>query len=266
MLMVSLILIYSVCGLLSISTIFLKKKGVLYYSISALTIMVLIVAGILSANYINNFNGFSLISIIAIVPLFLSFIDLSSKRIEETDEQIKETDKQVEEELKDNAAEVVTENATQELDVADEENGKKKKFDIVKSYSESDGKIFQSLAYLISAFLIAFAGFYLGKVSPFGMLVGLPAALIGLFIALLTKKKNLFDILSSVVCYMAVGLLIGQIVAVLIYSFAVANILFAVSSFVFAAYILTSLYTNEKRVNIILYVAMICLCLTILFF
>lgn len=259
MLMVSLILIYSVCGLLSISTIFLKKKGVLYYSISALTIMVLIVAGILSANYINNFNGFSLISIIAIVPLFLSFIDLSSKRIEETDEQIKE-------ELKDNAAEVVTENATQELDVANEENGKKKKFDIVKSYSESDGKIFQSLAYLISAFLIAFAGFYLGKVSPFGMLVGLPAALIGLFIALLTKKKNLFDILSSVVCYMAVGLLIGQIVAVLIYSFAVANILFAVSSFVFAAYILTSLYTNEKRVNIILYVAMICLCLTILFF
>lgn len=259
MLMVSLILIYSVCGLLSISTIFLKKKGVLYYSISALTIMVLIVAGILSANYNNNFNGFSLISIIAIVPLFLSFIDLSSKRIEETDEQ-------VEEEIKDNAAEVVTENATQELDEANDEDDKKKKFDIVKSYSESDGKIFQSLAYLISAFLIAFAGFYLGKVSPFGMLVGLPAALIGLFIALLTKKKNLFDILSSIVCYMAVGLLIGQIVAVLIYSFAVANILFAVSSFVFAAYILTSLYTNEKRVNIILYVAMICLCLTILFF
>ena len=259
MLMVSLILIYSVCGLLSISTIFLKKKGVLYYSISAMTIMVLIVAGILSANYNNNFNGFSLISIIAIVPLFLSFIDLSSKRIEETDEQ-------VEEEIKDNAAEVVTENATQELDEANDEDDKKKKFDIVKSYSESDGKIFQSLAYLISAFLIAFAGFYLGKVSPFGMLVGLPAALIGLFIALLTKKKNLFDILSSVVCYMAVGLLIGQIVAVLIYSFAVANILFAVSSFVFAAYILTSLYTNEKRVNIILYVAMICLCLAILFF
>ena len=259
MLMVSLILIYSVCGLLSISTIFLKKKGVLYYSISALTIMVLIVAGILSANYNNNFNGFSLISIIAIVPLFLSFIDLSSKRIEETDEQ-------VEEEIKDNAAEVVTENATQELDEANDEDDKKKKFDIVKSYSESDGKIFQSLAYLISAFLIAFAGFYLGKVSPFGMLVGLPAALIGLFIALLTKKKNLFDILSSIVCYMAVGLLIGQIVAVLIYSFAVANILFAVSSFVFAAYILTSLYTNEKRVSIILYVAMICLCLTILFF
>ena len=259
MLMVSLILIYSVCGLLSISTIFLKKKGVLYYSISALTIMVLIVAGILSANYNNNFNGFSLISIIAIVPLFLSFIDLSSKRIEETDEQ-------VEEEIKDNAAEVVTENATQELDEANDEDDKKKKFDIVKSYSESDGKIFQSLAYLISAFLIAFAGFYLGKVSPFGMLVGLPAALIGLFIALLTKKKNLFDILSSIVCYMAVGLLIGQIVAVLIYSFAVANILFAVSSFVFAAYILTSLYTNEKRVNIILYVAMVCLCLTILFF
>ena len=262
MLMVSLILIYSVCGILSISTIFLKKRSVIYYSISALTIMVLVVAGILSANYNNNFNGFSLISIIAIIPLFLSFIDLSSK--EEIEEKVEENS----DDKNDVADEITAENDAQESsDVSEDiKEPKKKKFDIIKSYSESNGKIFQSLAYLISAFLIAFAGFYLGKVSPFGMLVGLPAALVGLFIALITKKKNLFDVLSSVVCYMAVGLLIGQIVAVLIYSFAIANILFAVSSFIFAAYILTSLYTNEKRVNIILYVAMICLCLTILFF
>ena len=96
MLLVSLIIIYVACGLLDVTTIFIKKKGALYFYISALTLIFFVIAGILSANYNNYFGGFSIISIISIFPLFLALFEKKPKEIIE-EEKIINFDSQIQE-------------------------------------------------------------------------------------------------------------------------------------------------------------------------
>ncbi len=248
MLLVSLIIIYVACGLLAVTTIFIKKKGALYFSISALTLIFLVIAGILSANYNNYFGGFSIISIISIFPLFLALFEKKPKEIIE-EEKIINFDSQIQE--------------------IKEENKKKKKerkkIDFSKAFAESEGGIFESIAFFLSAFLFAFGGFYLGKETPFGLLLAIPFGIIGIFVTLLRKNHNFFDIISNVLCYMAAGFLVGQIITVLLYSSVLSNIFFAIAAFVFASYIIATTLTKERRINILMYVAFLLLCLAILF-
>ena len=251
MLLASLIIIYVASGLLGITTIFIKKKGALYFSISALTIICLVVAGILTANYNNYFGGFSIISIISISPIFLSLFELKPKEIVEED----------------------IENTTQNFDTEIEEINKnnkkkkkeKKKYNFPKSFAESEGRIFEGVAFLLSSFLFAFAGLYLGKETPFGFLMAIPFALIGLCITFMRKNHNFLDVISNIFCFVSAGFLVGQIITVLIYSFALSNILYAIASLIFASYIIATTFTKERRINILMYVSFILLCLSILF-
>lgn len=240
--MISLILIFSGTGLLAISTIFLKNKGVLYFFNSALTLSFLVISAIMSANYNNNFGGFSIFAISSILPLFLSLFEINKKEAP------------LEEKI---------DNFDSEMIQIDNKKSKNKSFS--KSFFESEGKIFQSASFVLSSFLFAFSGLYLGKETPFGFLMALPFALIGVFTSLLKNKKNIFDIVCHALSFMSAGFLIGQIITVLIYSFAPSNILFAVAGLVFASYIITTTFTKEKRINILMYTAFLLLCLAILF-
>lgn len=243
--MISLIIIFVASGLLSVSTIFIKKKGVLYFSLSALSLMAIIICGILSANYQNNFGGFSIILIISFVPLFLSFFELKPKEI------VKEEG-------------VAEENIEEKSD--EKINEKKKKLNLSKAFQESEGRIFESIAFTASSFLVAFAGLYLGKETPFGLLMGIPFAIIGLFLTMLRKNHNPFDLLSNSLNFMSVGFLLGQVLAVVVYSFALPNILYSLSLLVLSGYILATTFTKERRINIILFVTLLLLCITIIFF
>lgn len=251
MLLASLIIIYVASGLLGITTIFIKKKGALYFSISALTIICLVVAGILTANYNNYFGGFSIISIISISPIFLSLFELKPKEIVEED------------------IENTTQNFDTEIEKINKNNKKKKKekkkYNFPKSFAESEGRIFEDVAFLLSSFLFAFAGLYLGKETPFGFLMAIPFALIGLCITFMRKNHNFYDVISNIFCFVSAGFLVGQIITVLIYSFALSNILYAIASLIFASYIITTTFTKERRINILMYVSFILLCLSILF-
>ena len=251
MLLASLIIIYVASGLLEITTIFIKKKGALYFSISALTIICLVVAGILTANYNNYFGGFSIISIISISPIFLSLFELKPKEIVEED------------------IENTTKNEENKNEKKNKNNKKKKKekkkYNFSKSFAESEGRIFEGVAFLLSSFLFAFAGLYLGKETPFGFLMAIPFALIGLCITFMRKNHNFYDVISNILCYISAGFLVGQIITVLMYSFALSNILYAIASLIFASYIITTTFTKERRINILMYVSFILLCLSILF-
>ena len=242
MLLASLIIMFVVSGLLMVASIFLKKKDALYFLINALTIIAVIITEILCANYFNNFNGYSIILIIACVPLFLILFDFKQKQTLPSNEP--------------KSGEINQENAKE----------KKKKINFSQELSESSGRIFEGLAFLISAFLIAFAGLYLGKVSYFGFLMCLPFALAGICISYLKSPKiNKFDLIANILTYLAVGFLFGQILAVLIYSQTISSILYSLGALLFSTYAITSTCTKERRINIILYASLILFSISILF-
>ena len=244
MLLASLIIMFVVSGLLMVASVFLKKKDALYFLINALTIIAIIITEILCANYFNNFNGYSIILIIACVPLFLILFDFKQKQTLAPNES-------------------KTENVEMNQENAKE---KKKKINFSQELSESSGRIFEGLAFLISAFLIAFAGLYLGKVSYFGFLMCLPFALAGICISYLKSPKiNKFDLIANILTYLAVGFLFGQILAVLIYSQTISSILYSLGALLFSTYAITSICTKERRINIILYASLILFSISILF-
>ncbi len=250
MLLASLIIIYAACAIAGVSTIFIKKKSVLYFSLSALTFILLVVAGILSANYKNNFgSGFAIISIVSIFPLFLSLFEIKPKEIANGENLYLK---------KEQAEEPKTATKNEPLN-------KKKKFDTSKSFAASEGRIFESVAFLFSSFLLAFAGFYFGKATPFGILMCIPFAIIGIFVTLLRGNHNFFDIISNLLCYLSAGFLFGQIFAILAYSFALSNIFLVLAYLLFCGYILTTTFTKERRINIVMYVAYLLVCLAIIF-
>ena len=193
--MASVIILFVASGILIAVSSFTKKRGLFYFIFSSLAIVSLAVTMVLSANYNNNFFGFSIISMVSLAPLFVILFDF--KKNEEV-----------------NSA-----------DVATAENTKTKKTFAEKFY-ESDARIFESVALFLSAFFVAFAGLYLGKVTPFGMLACVPAWLVGFSVIYIQNRNaNLFDALSTAFKYAGAGMLLGQIFSVFASGFSTASIM-----------------------------------------
>ena len=250
MLLISLIIMFVATGLLTLATIFIKKKGALYFLMTALTLCTIIISQILSANLYNNFNGYTIIMIISTLPLFLILINFKKEENFENSSVVSTNEKQV-----NNA----------HLEIKEKEK-KKKKISLTLAYDESEGRIFESIAFFISAFLIAFAGLYLGKVTYFGFLIGIPFAILGICVTGLKKPKfNKLDIISTLLTFLAVGMLVGQIVAVLVYSINLCNILYSIGALLFSAYAITSAFTKERRINIILFASLVLFAISFLF-
>ncbi len=260
MLLASVIILFVASAILIVISSFTKKRGFYYILFSSLTIVALAVTMILSANYNNNFFGFSIISMISLAPLFLTLFDFKSK--------ISESDVEYQKRLRDYDLTAVTQNEEQKEQIGKKTRKVKNKKNLtLLRFYESDGRLFESLALFLSAFFIAFAGLYLGKLSPFGMLAGLPMGIIGLSITYLKDKKaNVFDVVSNTLSYVGAGMLLGQIVSVAIYSLNAASILYMIACLALASYMLTCIYTKERRINVMLYCVYLILSIAIILY
>ena len=240
MLLASVIISFVASGILIAVSSFTKKRGVYYILFSSLTIIALAVTMILSANYNNNFFGFSIVSMISLVPLFIPLFDFKSKLDQAEIERQK--------------------------NLYNSQENKKKK-NIFLLFNESDGRLFESLALFLSAFFVAFAGLYLGKLSPFGMLMGLPAGIIGLSVTYLRNKTaNTFDVITNLLSYAGAGMLLGQIISVLIHSISASSILYIIACLALASYMIACIYTKERRINVVLYCVYLFLSIAIIIY
>lgn len=250
MLMASVIISFLASAIFIAISSFTKKRGFYYILFSSLTLVSLAVTMILSANYNNNFFGFSIISIVSLAPLFIILFDFKSRLDGSEVEYLRQRDN-----------EIVLSNSNQN----DQQAKKRKKRNIVLLFHESEGRLFESLALFLSAFFVAFAGLYLGKVSPFGMLTCLPAGLIGLSVTYLKNREaNVFDVVSNALSYAGAGILVGQIISVLIHSFNASSILYILACLAMASYMVACVYTKERRINVILYCVYLMLAIAIL--
>lgn len=250
MLMASVIISFLASAIFIAVSSFTKKRGFYYILFSSLTIVSLAVTMILSANYNNNFFGFSIISMISLAPLFIPLFDFKSRLDESEVEYLRQRDN-----------EIVLSNYNQN----EQQPKKRKKRNIVLLFHESEGRLFESLALFLSAFFVAFAGLYLGKLSPFGMLAGLPAGLIGLSVTYLRNKNvNAFDAAANTLSFTGAGMLLGQIISVLIHSFDASSILYILACLAMASYMIACVYTKERRINVVLYCVYLMLAIAIL--
>lgn len=131
------------------------------------------------------------------------------------------------------------------------------------------GKIIESLAYLLSAFCIAFCSLYLGKESPFGFMAGIALGFALTFLHFIIKKQsmttNLFDFLQKLFTFIGVGLLLGAIITTLLYSVALTNILFSISCLLYATYIVLNIYIPNKYNHVVMTVALMILFVGLVF-
>ena len=256
MLLASLIIMFVACVALMVATCFAKKRGIFFYLSSALTLALLIVVNVLSANYENGFNGFSIILIVSIAPLFLILFGYKIKDNLEEENEVEEVQEEVKEE--ENKDVIKRETKVRKI---------KQRKSLYEIFNASNGRIFEAIAFLLTSFFVAFSGLYVGKTSPFGMLLGIPMCIIGICIIYLgDREANILDVVSCAFTYLSVGMLVGQIISALIYGFTLATLFYAIGSLCLASYILTCWYTKERRINIILYFSFIMFAIAILMF
>lgn len=256
MLLASLIIMFVACGALMVATCFAKKKGIFFYLSSALTLVLLIVVNVLSANYENGFNGFSIILIVSIAPLFLILFGYKIKDTLEEENEVEEVQEEVKEE--ENKDVIKRETKVRKI---------KQRKSLYEIFNASNGRIFEAIAFLLTSFLVAFSGLYVGKTSPFGILLGVPMCIIGICIIYLgDREANMLDVLTYAFTYLSVGMLVGQTISALIYGFTLATLFYVIGSLCLASYILACQYTTERRINIILYFSFIMFAIAILMF
>lgn len=126
--------------------------------------------------------------------------------------------------------------------------------------------ILGSIANLITAILIGVCGLYLGLEKPYGYLLGVSIACAVCFLILgLDKKLTLKQALALLLSFMSAGIALSQIATVLIYSCCIKNLLFCLSSSIFAIYASVKAFKNTKYTNLIFYASALVFVLTFLF-
>lgn len=228
--------------LLAVGLCFVKNSKTLIFLLQTFFLISLLCFGIVCANFQNNFSGFSVLLFLSIAPQFLNLFDFKS--------------------FLDAKRESLEKIANEEIDRSAEVAKKK----LSNKLLFSNGSLLKSLAFFMSAICIAFCGLYLGIETYFGFLIGLAIALFATFILLAAKKKiNIFDLLSYFLAFLSVGIVLGQILTVLLYSFALPNILFSVGSLMFCVFVLLSTFLKSKFDHLAYLSAMILLFFAILF-
>lgn len=242
MLMIAMILMMSASALLAVAICFTKKNKFLNFLLKATFFIALICSAVVCANYKNNFSGYSVLLILSVVPMFLNLFDLKSY-LENKQKQSIEESQQI-----------------NENEQFEEKPPKKPSL-----FLSSNGKILTSIATLMSATAIGFAGLYIGVETVYGFLIGLAFAFAGTFLLLIIKKSfNIFDLAGYFLQILASGILIGQIITGLMYSFALANILYACGALLFCVYVAISNFLKSNYDHLAYLVAMLMLFVTII--
>ncbi|MBE7075772.1 MAG: hypothetical protein E7375_01720 [Clostridiales bacterium] len=104
--------------------------------------------------------------------------------------------------------------------------------------------LIRSSSLLLSASCIAFCGIFLGLEVSYGIIIGIAFGLSFMFIALARKKTK--NLIPNTLAYLAIGIVLGQILTVLLYSADFQNIAFCLASIVFAIYVWMSHHAYDR--------------------
>lgn len=249
MLMAALICMFVATVVLVVGVCFLKNNKTLAFLLQTFSLVSLLCLGFVAAVYKNNFSGYSIFIILSIAPQFLAVFDfkefLNLKNVSQEELPLE-----------------TKYNSFEDDGIENDSNIKKhKKHHFIKS----NGSLFNSIGILLSSVCIGFCGLYLGIETFYGFLIGLALACSGIFLLLIVKKTlNPYDLLSYFLMFFGIGILLGQIATVLLYSLSLANILFAVGALIFAVYVSLKAFIKNRFVNIAYYLAMMCLICTLI--
>lgn len=237
----------------AVGVCFTKKYKVPYFLLQTFSFVTLACLGLVAGNYVNDFSGYTILMIASVVPMFLSIFDLQSylKSKQEIVEVVKE--EQIEKESK------LPPRPQKQADEEEKPAKEKKKKSAKYHFLNSNGFELTSLAYLLSSIPIGICGLYLGIETFYGFLIGLGIALAITFLTLARKKvTNPFDIFSKFVAFLAVGFLIGQALTVILYSFALPNILYCAGALLLSTNFLIRSFVKTSFDHLFYFAGMIC--------
>jgi len=247
MLIASVVCMLVACVALAVGNCFVKQNKIFSYVLKTLMLIALICLSITCATCKNNFSGFVILLIISITPLFLNIYEFkqeNNKNVEEIEETIEtETEKP------------------------------QKKVKKSRNLPVNWQKCLTGISYSLSAFCVAFCGLYLGKETAFGFLLGIAIALFLTFLdAIIHKNKKyesfmhgFVDYLQNFIMFIGIGLLLGQIIPVLLYSTQIKNIMFCLGCLAYSTHIFLTIYLKSKFDHLAQIVAFFLLISTILF-
>lgn len=241
MLLIALICMYSAAAILALCLCFVRKNKALFSVLQIFSLVSLLCLGFVGANYHNNFSGYSIFIILAIVPQFLLIFDLP-------------------EFLK---SKLKASNENQSEFESDGKSSKKKKSN-QHLFLNSNGSLLKSTALLLSSICLALAGLYVGLETFYGLLIGLAVGLALSFLSFIIKKnQNPYDKLSLFFAFLSIGLVVGQMLTSLLYSFSLTNILYCVGGAVFCIYALLVMFARSKFDHLALFIAIFSLVSTL---
>lgn len=248
MVMISAICLLVATIILAIVSCLSDKNNPLHFLFKVLPFVSLVGLSIICANYRSNFNGYSVLITLSILPLFLSPFDLKNfietkkskaqKKVIETNEQFAEI-----------------------AEFEEENNLKREKKE--NKFLQSNGLILTGVSLLLASICIGISGLYKGIETIYGFCIGISFGLLAMFFTLASKKNtNIFDVLNLFMLATSSGILLGQIATVLMYSFALGNIIFCLGSFLIAVYGILKASLNNKYIDLLLYLGIIILIAT----
>ncbi len=256
---------------------FVKNKS-LNFLLQAFGFVSLLGLGAVVGNSQNNFSGFVVFLLVSVAPQFLHLFDMESYIKSKQQDALNAENVETNLESQDDKKEVLADKAKQENvetfenneEISNEENveesieveEKPKK----NHFLTSNGVFLSGIANILTAGCVTFAGLYLGLETFYGALFGVATGFAIMFLVLAMKKEiNLFDIIGATLSFVAVGLLLGSIITVILYSVSLTNILFCLGCLAMATSFALQALHKTRFDNLIYCVGMICLFATLLF-
>lgn len=254
MLKVAMICILVAVVILAVCVCLMRKNNYLTFLLKTLSIIALVSLGFIVANFKDDFSGYSILVILSVLPMILAAFDLSQLLGEKKENKEIEPATQTE----------TQENETNEVfvDSQEEPEAQNKKQNILV---QSNGNLFFAIGAFLSAVCISVATLYIGKETYLGALIGLLIGGGATFALLAIKKlKNPIDIISYVLIFCAIGLMLGDIILALLYSFSTSNIMFCLGCLLFGVFSGLKLKFNKNYITAVYYASVIFLLLSIL--
>lgn len=233
MLMISVICLLVATLIFGITSCFTQRNTPLFFLTKTASLICLACLAVVCANYKNAFDGYSILIIFSVLPAFLMIFDLKAyldaKKNVKTNEEI----------------------------FADENQLPKKEKKQSKIF-QSNGQILFALSCLLISVCIGIASLYKGIETIYSFGLGISLGFAGTFLTIIIKKNiSAYDLLSAFLVYVSVGILFSQIVMVILYSTAIANLLYCVGAFLLGIFGLLKLNLKSKFLDLIYYLGMI---------
>lgn len=213
-----------------VGTIILIVLGCFYKSspvsllLKSLALIGTLALALSCAIYEGTFYGYSIFVILAVAPQFLSLINL------------KEIFK-----------------PKQDVALENNEANSQPNHGIMSS----NNSFMTSIAIFLAAICLGFCALFLGKETVYGFLIGLGVGLAVTFLLLALKRiTNLFDIASCFLMFTGAGIAFGHIISVLIYSFTLTNILFALGALIYVVYVAITYFWKNNYTQIAYFLSM----------